>query len=208
MDVSVDGKRDFVLQGEPKDVLSAIAAVSDFLRSQGRALLSVHIDGAEISADKLVETLKDKPLADVGSLDVQSADVGALAKDILDELREAVAELPKACHELAQVFHGDKPEDGFEPFQHLADIWSSVKEREALIIGATAMNDSELMISGKKTTDHHEELNRFLSECASAIEKNDCVTLGDLLEYELAPRAEVEMEIFAKLEEACSKSSG
>jgi hypothetical protein len=208
MDVSVDGKRDFVLQGDPKDVLSAIAAVSDFLRTQGRALLSVHVDGTEVPAEKLVETFEDKPLADVESLDIKSADVAALAKDMLDEVREAVAELPKACHELAQVFHGDKPEEGFEPFQHLADIWGSVKQREALIIGATGMDESNLMIGGRKTADHHQELNRFLGECASAIEKNDCVTLGDLLEYELAPRAEVEMEIFSKLEEACSKSSG
>lgn len=208
MDVSVDGKRDFALQGEPKDVLSAVAAVSDFLRSQGRAVLSIHVDGAEISADKLVETLEDKPLADVAALEIQSADVGTLAIDMMDGLREAVAELPKACHQLAEVFHGDKPEEGFEPFHHLADIWVSVKQREALIIGATAMDESKLVIGGKKTADHHEELNRFLDECASAIEKNDCVTLGDLLEYELAPRAEVEMEIFAKLEEVCSKLSG
>ena len=100
-----------------------------------------------------------------------------------------------------------KPEEGFEPFHHLADIWVSVKQREALIIGATAIDDADLVIGGKKTADHHNELNRFLDECAHALEKNDCVTLGDLLEYELAPRAEVEMEIFAKLEEACSKLS-
>ena len=204
MDVSVDGKRDFALQGDPKDVLSVVAAVSDYLRSQGRAVLSVHVDDVEVSAENLVETLEDKPLTDVSVLAVESAAVGQLANDMLAGLREAVTELPKACHELAQVFHGDKPEDGFEPFHHLADIWISVKQREALIIGATAMDESELVIGGKKTADHHEELNRFLDECAVAIEKNDCVALGDLLEYELAPRAEVEIEIFAKLEEACS----
>lgn len=207
MDVSVDGKRNFALQGEPKDVLSAVAAVSNYLRSQGRALLSIHVDGAEIPADKLVEALEEKPLADVETLAVQSADIAALANDLLDGLREAVAELPKACHELAQVFHGEKPEEGFEPFQHLADVWVSVKQREALVIGATAMDESALIIGDKKNADHHEELNRFLGECASAIEKNDCVLLGDLLECELAPRAEVEMEIFAKLEEVCAKLS-
>jgi len=208
MDVSVDGKRDFALQGEPKDILSAVAAVSDFLRSQGRAVLSVHVDGVEITADKMVEVLEDKPLDDAKTLEIESADLGALAADILDGLRDAVAELPKACHQLAEVFHGDTPEEGFEPFHHLADIWVSVKQREALVIGATGMEDSDLVIGGKKTADHHNELNQFLDECASAIERKDCVTLGDLLEYELAPRAEVEMEIFGKLEEACSKLSG
>lgn len=205
MDVNVDGKSGFALQGEPKDVLSAVAAVSDFLRSQGRAVLCVRADGTEIPSDKLVETLEDKPLADVGLLEIQSADIATLVTDILSELREAVTELPKACHQLAEVFHGDTPEEGFEPFHHLADIWVSVKQREALIIGATAMNDSDLVIGEKKIEDHHTELNQFLDECAEALEKNDCVTLGDLLEYELAPRAEVEMQIFAKLEEACSK---
>ena len=205
MDVSVDGKREFALQGEPKDVLSAVAAVSNYLRSQGRAVLSVHVDGAEITSDKLVENLENKPLDEVRTLDIQSADLATLTASMLDGLREAVTELPKACHELAQVFHGDKPDDGFEPFHHLADIWASVKQREALIIGAAAIDEADLVIGNKSTAEHHNELNQFLDECAGAIEKNDCVTLGDLLEYELAPRAEVELQIFAKLEEACSK---
>lgn len=207
MDVVVDGKRDFALQGEPKDVLSAVAAVSDYLRGQGRALMSIEVDGTNVPADQLVQTLEGKPLEETSTLTVVSAEIATLASEMLDGLREAIVELPKACHELARVFQGEKPEEGFEPFQHLADIWVSVKQREALIIGAIGMNESELAVGGKKVADHHAELNQFLGECAGAIEKNDCVLLGDLLEYELAPRAEAENEIFAKLEEACAKFS-
>jgi hypothetical protein len=205
MDIIVDGAQDFALQGEPKDVLSAVAAVSEYLRSKGRAILAVHLDGQEISADKLVETLQDKPLSEANELKVDSANVAELASDLIEGLRDAIRELPAACHQLAQVFHGEKPEEGFEPFQHLADIWSSVKQREALIIGAAAIDESAMKVGGKQISEHHRELNQFLNECATAIEKNDCVLLGDLLEYELAPRAELEAEIFAAIEAACAK---
>lgn len=44
-------------------------------------------------------------------------------------------------------------------------------------------------------------MNKFLAEAVGALESGDLVLLGDLLEYELAPRAEAEVRITALLRE-------
>lgn len=201
MDVIVDGSRDFRLQGEPEDALAAVAAISEYLQKQGRAILVIKADGSSIAPDSLLDTLQGKSLADISSLEVESADVAGLVEGSLRELTDTLPELPKACHELAAIFQGSTPEQGFEPFHKLADIWANVKSRELMVANALNLNLDEIRINGESVTALHEELNLYLTEAAVALESGDLVLLGDLLEYELAPRAEVEPEIVALLRE-------
>ncbi|GMV90367.1 MAG: hypothetical protein AMXMBFR82_01450 [Candidatus Hydrogenedentota bacterium] len=201
MDVIVDGSRDFRLQGEPEDALAAVAAISEYLQKQGRAILVIKADGSSIAPDTLLDTLQGKPLADISSLEVESADVAGLVEGSLKELNDTLPELPKACHELAAIFQGSTPEEGFEPFHKLADIWANVKSRELMVANALNLNFDELCVNGESVTALHEELNLYLTEAAVALESGDLVLLGDLLEYELAPRAEVEPQIVALLRE-------
>jgi hypothetical protein len=201
MDVIVDGSRDFRLQGEPDDVLAAVAAVSEFLQRSGRAILAVKADGESIAPDKLLDALRGKPLSDVSALEVESADVAGLVEGSLKELSDTLPELSKACHELAAIFHGSTPEEGFEPFQKLADIWANVKSRELMVANALNLNLEEVQVNGESIMALHEGLNLYLTEAAVALESGDLILLGDLLEYELAPRAEVEPAIVALLQE-------
>lgn len=201
MDVIVDGSRDFRLQGEPEDALAAIAAISVYLQDKGRAIMVIKADGVNVAPDKLVDMLQGKPLAEVGSLEVESADVAGLVDGSLKELTDTLPELPKACHELASIFQGNSPEEGFEPFHKLADIWANVKTRELMVANALNLNLEELRVNGESVTALHEELNIYLQEAVVALESGDLVLLGDLLEYELAPRAEVEPQIVALLRE-------
>jgi hypothetical protein len=201
MDVIVDGNRDFSLQGEPEDVLAAVAAVSEFLQNKGRAILALKADGQNIAPEKLLDLLKGKSLAEVAVLEVESANVAELVEGSLKDLFDTLPELPKACHELAVVFQGSLPEEGFEPFQRLAEIWANVKSRELLVANALNLKLDDLHIGNQNVAALHEELNRYLTEAAEALESKDLVLLGDLLEYELAPRAEVETQIVSLLRE-------
>jgi len=199
MNVIVDGEANFRLDGEPKDVLAVVGAVTSFLQEKGRAILSLKVDGEAIPPAELVERLEDTPLEDAGTLEVESAEVGALVRECLGDVQASIPELPKACHELAQIFQGESPEDGFEPFQRLAELWGVVKSREQMAASALALSLDKLKIDHKPFDELHEELNQYLTEAAAALEANDCVLLGDLLEYELAPRAEMEAQILALL---------
>ena len=55
---------------------------------------------------------------------------------------------------------------------------------------ATRQPDEEPTIAGKAQSEFYQELNGYLREIAAAFEDVDAVLIGDLLEYEVAPRLE------------------
>ena len=69
MDVIVDGASNYNLKGNPEDVLGAVAAVSEFLRGQGRSILSISVNGEEVSPEALADRLKNTPIASVSRLE-------------------------------------------------------------------------------------------------------------------------------------------
>ncbi len=201
MNVIVDGQANFEVQGDPDNVLAVIAAASEYLHDQKRAILSVKIDGQPVAYTEMVEELKNKSLDSVETLTIVSEEVNLLVKSCLDELEQALPDLPTACHDLAEVFQGAEPELGYEPFYQLAEIWGTVKTRQAQVASALEIDLESLTVGAVPFKDLHEELNKYLSEAVEALETADCVLLGDLLEYELAPRAETEAAIVSLLQE-------
>lgn len=201
MRVIVDGAEGFRFEGEPADVLAAVTAIADALNTQGRAMMSVRVDGKDMRAAELVEALGALSPADVETVEVTSESIRDLVDTSLSELEKALPELPTACHELARIFQGDTPTDGFEPFTRLAEIWEAVKSREIQVADALGIPLDTFEIGGVRIEKLHTELNAYLTEAAEALKAGDCVLLGDLLEYELAPRAETEAQIVSLLKE-------
>lgn len=207
MEVILDGERNFALEGEPPDALSVVVAISEYLREQGRSIMSVTLDGAPIEPDDLVTALEDKPLDEVGAIEITSETVAALVAQCVAELETVLPELPQACRHLAELFHSEQPGEGFEPFTELAGIWEHIKQQELLILNALELDPEGEMLNGQSLAALHEDLNAQLREAVTALEKEDTVLLGDLLEYELAPRAEREIEIVALLKERAPRSA-
>jgi hypothetical protein len=200
MDVIVDGASNYNLKGNPEDVLGAVAAVSEFLRGQGRSVLSVKVNGEEVSPEALADRLKDTPIANISRLEIGSEQTAALVEDCLQGLQEFLPELPQVCRNLAEVFQGEKPEEGFDPFVELAEIWGQIKSREALVANALDLDMGQLEVDGRTVQTIHAELNQFLEEAEQALKDGDIILLADLLEYELAPRAELEVAIVSTLQ--------
>ncbi len=200
MDVIVDGTSNYSLQGTPEDVFGAVGAVSEFLRGQGRSVLSVKVDGAEVSPENIAQRLQGKPLADVKRLEIGSESTTTLVEECLSGLQEILPELPQVCRNLAEVFQGEKPDEGFDPFVELAEIWGHIKSREVLVANALELDLAGLDVDGKTVQSIHAELNQFLEEAEQALKDGDIILLADLLEYELAPRAELEVAIVSLLQ--------
>lgn len=208
MDVILDGASNYDLQGDPEDVLSAVAAISEFLRKDGRSILSLTVDGKPIVPEEMADELKDMPTSQVKQLEVGSEDTNKLVEDCLQTLGKHLPELPNICRNLAAVFQGETPEEGFEPFVEMAELWSGIKSRQVMVTNALELDVESLSLNGKSIETIHEELNQFLEEAAQALKDGDIILLGDLLEYELAPRAEQELAIVALLQAQIPASSG
>ena len=113
MEVIVDGERNFSLTGAPSNVVSAVGEINAFLQEKGRAILTLLLDGKQLEPLDLSEPVGEKPLDEVKTLEVRSEALTVLIRSCLSELEEVLPELPQACHDLAEVFQGENPEDGF-----------------------------------------------------------------------------------------------
>lgn len=201
MEVWVDGKNNFRVDGSPADWLSVFRAVSDFLREHSRMPVEVKLNGAGILPLDLRKSLENVTIGDADKLEVRSEEIGKLVDECLGQIDASLDELPVACRALAEVFQGEAPAEGFEPFQHIAEIWEHIKHQERLVASALDIELEAVEIGGATVGSLSAELNSFLEEAAQALSKNDAVALGDLLEYELAPRAEQEAAIVGWLRE-------
>lgn len=208
MNIWVDGAAVETPNSEAGDALTAIAALNERLRAGGRAIIHVAVDGLDVPFAELAGRLSGAPAASIARIELQTTGLHQLVDEALTELEGSISELPTACHQLAAVFQGEFPDEGFEPFQRLAGIWEHIKERELQIASALEIQLGDKQLHGKALEAHHEELNRFLIESVDAMEKRDTVLLGDLLEYELAPRASLETEIVALLKEHAAGRPG
>lgn len=199
MNVFVDGNL-FQLETEPADAFAALVTVIEHLKEEARGIVSVRVNNEDISPQDLLDRLRNKSIEEVATLEVRSERITKLVHDSLAELREAVGELPRLCRSLAAIFHSDNPEEGYDPFHRLAELWSHVKSRELQVAEALSLDLASAEFDGVTTEELHEELNQYLEQAAEALAGRDCVVLGDLLQYELAPRAEVETKIVYLLE--------
>jgi hypothetical protein len=204
MDVVIDGQPNFEFQGLPKSVFSAVSAIGAYLSDQGRSIMAISVDGEPINAEDITQRFADVAPSQIQHLEIKTEVTATLVHNCIDELLAVLPDLTNACHNLAEVFQSETPEDGFEPFQKLAMLWGYIKQREMLIINALSLDMNTLSVDGVALAEMHNGLNTFLLEAAEALKEGDCVTLGDLLEYELAPRADQEMGIVALLKQHAS----
>ncbi len=208
MEVIVDGREGFPANDQAETVFDLVVAIGRSLQEQGRSIMAVQVDGQAISAENLMNTMKDKPLEQVQRISVTSENTRALVQESLSEIESSLPELPLVCQELARLFQSETPDAGFEPFERLAAIWGAIKERELMVANSLELPLEDLRIGDQTVREFHDDLNGYLREAAEALKSGDSVLLGDLLEYELAPRAEKESTIVALLKKEAGQQAG
>lgn len=199
MRILIDENEDFDVADRATTALDAVVLVSDHLRREGRGILRLELDGVTVLPDGLRDELSHRELNEEGTLRVRTERIAALVEDAFRELDRVAPELPDLCRGLARLFQGGQAEQAYEPFQQLAVIWETIKNRETEIAGALGIDLSSLCIGDLTFEQLHRDLNQYLAESVDALERGDTVLLGDLLEYELAPRAEDEERILESL---------
>ena len=195
MRIIVDGDADFKGTADSTNVGAALTQVTNYLHGKRRAILAVIINGQNVSPDDIPTIFENVPTEEIQTVEVQSESIVALARESLDEIQEVLPELPVACHSLAEVLKDDATNETKEHFRQLLEIWNTIKQREQLILDSLEISEHELALKERTLSEWKGELEQYMVEARHAFEEGDFATLSDLLEYELAPRAEFETEI-------------
>ncbi|NOY10161.1 MAG: hypothetical protein GXP33_15110 [Spirochaetes bacterium] len=151
----------------------------------------------KLSADELKNLTEEK-----------KEEITKLTDNIKIKVTDALREIQypeDAIHEITGKLHASASE-----ISEVSVLLQSGKDRQAMEYVVrfsdltqrffrilTALGDygklefSNLMIEGKKSMDFYHELRDILSQLLDAFNARDSVLIGDLLEYEIAPRIEI-----------------
>ncbi len=206
MQITIDDKRGFQVDGSLETVVQALAEIIEHLDDNGRALQSVIVDGEEISPDELLASLGSRQIDATGALEVRSADIGTLVRESLSEMGEVLPELSIACHTLAEVLRTASLEEGRSSYDELTGIWRTIKVRQRQIAGGMRINLDEISLQDRSLAEWERELLTVFEVGEKAFEAADAAALSDLISYELAPRAESEEKINELLLNSLQKS--
>ncbi len=151
----------------------------------------------ELSADEiknLTEEKKEKIIKLADNIKNKVTDALREVQYPEDAIHEITGKLRTSASEISEVsilLQSGKDRQAMEYVVRFSDL----TQRFFRII--TALGDygkiefSNLMIEGKKSMDFYHELRDILSQLLDAFTAQDSVLIGDLLEYEIAPRIEI-----------------
>jgi len=198
MDLLVDGV-EHPVTAEPYASLGAVLAQIDAtLAARERMIVSVNVDGKEISPEQLAHEASRQVDA-VERVLVRSEAIAVLADTELARVEQQLPVLSQTVRDVATLFQEGKTADGLEGCRRTMDSWMGIVESERRVADALRLPLDGFEVDGKPIDVHRAELNRFLQEALQAMERGDYVLLGDLFEHELAPRLDAELTIVNEL---------
>lgn len=190
MHVYVDDKP-FAIAGLANKTLREIAQeIRQDLAPRNRMLVAIYTDGQLVSADSLDAAL-DSLGGRYGRIDFQSAVPQTLAREVLQQARELVAESTPICQQAGEMLSAGQTARAMELLGNCFGVWSQVQESMARSVDLLGLDLSRMQIEGKQADQLLHEFADQLRTVKEALENRDYVQLSDILQYELqdvAPR--------------------
>ena len=119
-----------------------------------------------------------------------------------EEMRESVDQLG----EVSVLLQTGKDRDAMEHVVRFSDLTGSLLRVFSHLCRVYSLDINTLTVEGKSSRDFYADLIAILRELLQAFEAKDAVLIGDLLEYEIAPRVEALIKLSENLEEMACRS--
>jgi len=187
MDIFINGSKvDYTTESE-KNVGEILGSVEQECEKEGMTITGIAVDGAEIPPDRLdalfartIDSVRKIDLVTINGEDILGMlrDLGKRFGDRVGPLRDIPVQLQTgkdlAVMETINGFSGD-----------LQSLYKVLP-----LIPITGLSPEGPEIDGVSLAAFPSELTPLLSELLGALKAKDTVLVGDLSEYELAPRIE------------------
>lgn len=182
MIVTLDGNR--VEQQFDGD--GTLQAVIDAVRAEqmpDRLVVGVSLNGQECGDDELAERLT-QPVADIEQIDLQSGDPAALGADALHTVADQLKLVAEQQQAIADQLARGEVAEGVTRVGEFVQVWQRVQQVLMQICQLTGRNLLEEQVAGATVNSHLSDVLDRLRELRDALECQDMVLLGDLIQYE------------------------
>ena len=187
MNISLNGAPlDFELEGE-RTAGEIMAQLEALCESNGMTISQVRSDGREIPEGEL-DAFFEADIASIGNLEIETIS-GA---DILQMSGRAAADFAQLSADLQDIPLLLQTGRGCEAMAAITRLSEKLAALSRLLplLSLAGIPDEALQIEGMNPGEYLASIFPFIEEVAQALETQDTVTIGDISEYEIAPRIE------------------
>lgn len=156
------------------------------------------VDGEEVFPDDN-EELCAKTAADIGKLEIQLATLEAVAHDVLDELSEKMPALSAQAVTVTEKLQTGESGVAGEDLQRFVNSVAYVIEALSNIQQLLSIDFSKYDTDEHKVAEEFESLTSQLNDLNEAVKYKDVATIGDVLEFDIAPKVEFFGQVMQKL---------
>lgn len=183
------------------DVIDSLLLLSNQVN---KVIIDIKVDGAAISLSERAG-VQQKGIDDIGKIELMVENKLQL---VLYALQEAKSLLPKFSANLSEVsdllMSGQKHK-AMSLFGDSLVTWRKVINYLKTVGLTYQLNFNKIMFGDKTIEEKNFELLHVLQEIKKAMEKEDIVSLGDLIEYELIEKVNEQAKIIESLEGIAKK---
>lgn len=196
MEIFINGTNiDFKLENE-KTIGEVLGQLEKACEQDGMTITSVKTDGRNLSPEELdafflkeIDSVKNMEIETLSGKEVLliAKEKGALFCDIAEKL-ENIPVLLQTGKEI-------------EAMKSLELFSSEMQKLKTILplLPLAGIDEDKLLIEGLNPGEYAAGLFPFLEEITKAIEQNDTVTIGDIAEYEIAPRVAAISKFLAEI---------
>ncbi len=194
------------LQAEVEPIANLLA---DFLEESVNSAESV----SRTFLDNILRYNPDNPDADtelLANLLQQLKGLKIILNERMAELVDPIVELGKTItalrlsleeiNDISVLIQSGKDRDALNSIIKYSEISQKTLRLYPILKGRGIFDFEQLVIDGVSISDYYIDLNSILSELLEAFSANDSVLIGDLLEYEVAPRLESLTDVLEEIQ--------
>lgn len=162
--------------------------VRDQLASDGRVLAGMTLDGLAVNLSE-TDGWAERTLAEPGQLVLRSEDSRDMCARVLREAADHLTRVAQAHLEMADVLRrGDLPQ-GSQMLGQWLPLWGVVQEALCKVAALLGWDIASTQVGSETVQVVIDALPPVLEQIRDSLQRQDFVSVADLLEYELAPLA-------------------
>jgi len=176
----------------PATLGAALLDVQQNHLTEDQVISAIFVDGSPLTA-KLLSQWKDRPASDFAEARIEAPCRSVLACQGLRILAQGLAESQQDRSRIVELFCQGRPAQGMQLLTGYLNLWNSTQATLASAARLLAVDLEDLPTTADPTDplgtvgQYIARLAEQLQQLKNALEAQDYVLTGDILEYEFAP---------------------
>jgi len=195
MKIIIDEQNVDIKLSTGKSLEELLLTVQEYLRKKdsSKLIIDVKIDGEEAFNQNY--EIKEFNMDKIKTLEIKTDNIRTTALRGLEEIKNILPKLSSSMSNISTTLQTGNKEGALAAFSNLCSEWRKIIQFFDNLSQLLGVNYADLKVEDKSIDQINEELISLLINTKTHIEKDDLVMLSDLIEYELAPKIDQQIQI-------------